>query len=313
MIEIWQNIVANYPFIQTILDTSIIIFPLAILTAYAGLIFISCIAKIISIAKNRPMFNKVSRQIALLALIFGWLLLIGIRVYIYLYPHSDGTVEKFLMETSWLLLSLGVLLTTVYYTLWRILKNMPVLHATLGMISAVQNCLAFLCIIFTLRLTSNTFLENKSSSTLPELFPETWNDPVWSALCFTIPLIFAYAGAFASCWIVTRRKHDDFGRDYYNLMLKWSTLWARNAWGILWLLFLIATCFQLWQNYDEGQTFESDLIADGSRVLLWLIPLLLWIFVCKAKIPMRNSWALFAALLIAMSFMLPYFLDITLI
>lgn len=313
MQELWQQWIHTYPFLQITWDALRIIIPLACLLAYAGIVFISATAKIIFISRSRSSFNKCSRQIGLLALILGWVLLAGSRVWLYLNPHTPGTLENFLMEMSWLLLSLGVLLTTVYYTFWKILVNMPVLHVTLGMISGAQNCIALVCTLFTIRLSAGISNLNAETLKLPDLFPQVWNDPIWSAAAFTLPLIFAYAGAFSVCWLTFRRKHDDFGRDYYNIMIPWSAKWARNCWCILWILFIAASIIQINLVHQDQNLFEEDLIVEGIRALLWLIPLLLWTIAIKSKIPMRHKWGLLFALLIAISFMLPYFLDITLV
>lgn len=309
MEEIWRQ----YPYLQIIWDALRVVAPLASLLAYAGLVFISATAKILSIVKKRSAFDKCSRQIALLALILGWALLIGGRVWLYVNPHVSGSPENFLLEMSWLLLSLGVLFTTIYYTFWRILKNMPVLHSTLGMISGAQNCMALALILFTIRVCAGIAVINQDASKLPDLFPNVWNDPVWTAATYTLPLVFAMAGAFAACWLAARRKADDFGRDYYNLMLPWCVKWARNSWAILWILFLAASSMQLWPFFAQGNFIQEEIIIEGCRALLWLIPLLLWIGAAKSKVPMRHKWSMFIALLCAISFVLPYYLDITLI
>lgn len=312
MEEIWQQLVLNYPFLQTCWDALRIIAPLACLLAYAGIIFISATAKIISIVKKRSAFDKCARQLALLGIILGWGMLIGGRVWLYLNPHMSGSLENFLKEMSWLLLSLGVLLSTVYYTLWRILKNMPVLHSTLGMISGAQNCIALTLILFTIRISAGPNTPAAETLKLPDLFPNVWYDPVWSAACFSLPLVFALAGGCSACWTAFRRKHDDFGRDYYNMTIPWCAAWAKNAWLILWLLFITASGLQIWHSLEQANFPDTETIIDGMRALFWLIPLLLWIMATRSKVPMRHKWSLLIALICASSFVLPYFLDITL-
>lgn len=308
----WEQVFAEYPYLRTAWDALIILVPLATMIAYAGIYFISATAKILSIARKRAAFDKCSRQLALLGLIMGWTLLVCGRVWLYQTSseHPQGTLESFLLEMSWLLLSLGVLLSSIYYCLWRILRNMPVLHSTLGMISAVQNCLAYAVIFFTIRTCAISGNLHESAFSLPDLFPDTWNDPLWSAVCYTLPLLFAMPGAISACWLVFRRKKDDFGRDYYNAMIPWVCAWARNAWSVLWLLLLVSSLLQIWQETQQGDLGWQQIILDGDRVLVWLVPLLLWIAVIRSRIPMRLSWMLFAAFILAGFFMVPYYFEI---
>lgn len=310
----WQQLFAAYPILQSLWDSLVIMLPMAILLAYCGIFFISSAAKIISIARGRSAYNKCSRQTALLGIIFGWLLLIGSRVWLYYTQpgYTPGSLLSFMLEMSWLLLSLGVLFSTIYYCFWGILKNMPVLHSTIGVISAVQNCIAFVAILFTIRLDAVVAEAETAAISLPSLFPEAWNAPLWSAGCYSIPLIFALSGAFSACWLVSRRQKDDFGRDYYNQMLPWCTAWARNGWALLWLLLLISTSLRIWLQTKEGVFNSQDAILDVAAIMIWLLPVLFWTWVMKSRFPMRQSWALFVALCFAFAFMIPYFLELTL-
>lgn len=312
--EAWQQIIAQYPILQIICDCLEICVPLALLVAFSGLLYISATAKVMAIARGRSAFDKCARQIALLALILGWILVIGARAWLY-YTQSQrvsGASLDFLYELSWMLLSLGALMTTIYYTLWRILKNMPVLHSTLGMISAVQNSIALVAVIFAIRLgttVAGTDINNLAG--LPDIFPTIWNSRIWSAGCYTVPLVFALAGAFSAFWLVLRRKKDDFGRDYYNAMLPWTAGWALFPWSMLWLLLLVSTTLQIWMGIQNATFSIDDSIWDCGRLLLWLLPIPIWIIIRKCAIPMRYKFINFLALLIAVSFIIPWFLELT--
>lgn len=309
----WQQILAAYPLLQTIWDCLIVIVPLATLLAYSGIQYLSATAKILAVSKRRSSYNKCARQIALLALILGWGLLVGSRIWLYFTQgeHAQGSLLNFLMEMSWLLLSLGVLFSSIYYCLWGVLKNMPVLHATLGMISAVQNCIALVCILFTLRLQAAAIPAEADAIALPEVFPESWNAPLWSAACYACPLIFALAGAISGCWLAIRRRKDDFGRDYYNAMLPWCAAWARNGWVLLWLLLVSSTALKFWNQIRVAPFDANAGILDASLLLLWLIPALLWAWLIKSRVPMRESWILFVNFVLSGLFMIPWYLELT--
>lgn len=311
MNAIWSQLVLSFPFLQTVFDVASIILSISFLAAYSGIVFISAIAKIIAQLRKRNAFDKCARQLALLALILGWILLVASRIWLYLDPPKESTLSGFLWETSWLMLSLGVLLTTVYYTLWRILKNMPVLHTTLGMITGAQNCISLVLILFSVRVSSG--IQTSASFAISNIVPANLNDPLWNAIFFTLPLVFGLAGAFSGFWLAIRRTYDDFGRDYYNLMIPWCAKWARNCWAVLWCLFLFTSSIQIWTACEKNLLDEQTVIIESIRVLIWLLPVLLWTVVCKSKFPLRHKWTLFLALIISMSFALPYFMDIVFI
>lgn len=283
------------------------------MAAYSGLFFISTSAAIIASSRKRASYRKCAKQLALLGFLLGWILLVCSRIWLYYNsPASEMRgFESFMLEISWLLLSIGVLLATIYFFLWKVLKNMPVLHATLGMIAAVQNCLALACILFTIRISAAFANSAAQSIALPNIFPNAWDAPLWSAVIYTVPLIFAMAAAFGLCWLGMRRKKDDFGRDYYNIMLPWCSAWAKNSWAILLFLTLCSTGLKIWLGIENNSFNEQDAIYECSCLLLWLIPLLLWVIIQKSRMPLRNRWLSYIALPIAMTFMLPWFMDLT--
>lgn len=313
LVQALNQLFAAYPILKTICDALCVIVPLSALTAFAGLDFMSAVSKILSIVRNRSTFDKCARQLAFLCVVLGWILLVGSRVWLYLdHPAKDpNTVEYYIIEISWILLSIGVLLASVYFTLWKVLKNLPVLHTTIGMTSAVQCTISTVAILAAIRVINAIHASNSPNLSIPDIFPATWNSPVWSACAYTIPLFFAIPAAWAAVWLPTRRKKDDFGRDYYNTMVAWCARWARNAWLLLWLLLLISCALQLWIDYEYNAFNEQNAIVEGLRILLWLIPLLLWTIVAKSALALRHKGGLWLALALASCFMLPYFFEIT--
>ena len=301
------------PLLQTGLDIISVTIPLAALLAFAGMGFMSGTARILSLTRRRSSYDKCARQLALLGLILGWLLLIGGRVWIFFTQagYTPDSLPSFLVEMSWILLSLAVLISSLYYTLWKALKNMPVLHVTLGMLSGVQGCVAVVATLAAARFLAAFAHPDAAAMTLADIFPAAWSAPLWSALCYTLPLILAMPAAFGALWLLLRRKHDDFGRDHYNTMIPWCAGWARNAWCLLWLLLLVSSGLQIWLHWQDGVFSAQDAIVESSRLLLWLIPVLLWTMVRRSDIALRHKLTLLAALLIAVGFMLPYYLEAT--
>lgn len=313
MMQVWQQVIISWPILQTIADALYVIIPLGTLMAYTGIFFICASARIIGIVRKRSSFEKCSRQLAFLGLCLGWLILVGARIWLYYTQplRPEGSLVAYLCEISWLLLSMGVMLGTIYFFLWRILKNMPVLHSTLAMLTALQNCVALACILLTIRISSVPEHQDTDTFTLPNIFPDVWEAPVWSAACYTIPAIFGLAAGSGLCWLALRRKKDDFGRDYYNTMLRWLAAWAKNSWFILILLLLAASSLQAWHILKNNTLDIQNIIYDASGILLWLLPAIFWLIVQRSPLPVRNRWLIYLALPLAMTFMLPYFIDIT--
>lgn len=308
-----QQILSASSYLQTAWDALSVIVPLAVLLAFAGLGYISATARILADIKRRSAFEKCARQLAFLGMMLGWILLVASRVWLHFTSdvHIPGSVGAYFLEMSWLLLSLGVMLCSIYYTLWRVLKNLPILHATIGLISAVQSSLATLAALGTMRLLAALAQPEAAGAGLQNLLPADWASPLWTALFCTVPLIFALAAAAGALWLPFGRARNDFGRDYYNAMISWCATWARNAWAVLWLALVAFTIIRISQSWG-GEAFTSqDAILESTRLLLWLIPALLWTLVKRSQVALRHRATLAAALLVAMSFMLPYYLDLT--
>lgn len=308
-----EQILSAFPSLRTAFDALSVIVPLAMLFAFAGMGFISATARILADTKARSSFEKCARQLAFLGMMLGWILLVGSRVWLHFTRdvYVPGSVSAYFLEMSWLLLSLGVMLSSVYYTLWRVLKNLPILHATIGMISAAQSCFAAVVILGTARLLAAFTQPDVSGTGLQNLLPGTWSSPLWTALACTVPLLFVIPAAAAALWLPFRRACDDFGRDYYNTMIPWCAAWARNAWAILWLVLMAFTFIRISQAWGGENFTAQDAILESTRLLLWLIPILLWTLVHHSRVPLRHRATLAVALLIAMSFMLPYYLSLT--
>lgn len=308
-----EQILSASPWLRTAFDALSIIVPLSLLFIFAGMGFISATARILADVKGRSAFEKCARQLAFFGMMVGWILLVGGRVWLHFTreAHVPGSVTAYFLEMSWLLLSLGVMLSSVYYTLWRILKNLPILHATIGMISAVQSSFAAVAVLGTARLLAALAQPDAAGAGLQNLLPADWASPLWTAAACTLPLLIALPAAAGALWLPFRRKRDDFGRDYYNAMIPWCAAWARNAWAVLWLALLTFTAIRVAQAWDGAGITSQEAILESTRLLLWLIPVLLWTLVRKSAVALRHRVTLAVALLLGMAFTLPYYLELT--
>ena len=308
-----EQLLSASPYLRTAFDALSVIVPLAALFAFAGTGFISATARILADTRGRSAFEKCARQLAFVGMMLGWILLVGGRVWLHFTRgvYVPGSVSAYFLEMSWLLLSLGVMLSSVYYTLWSILKNLPILHATIGMISAVQSSFAAVAVLGTVRLLAAIGRPDAATMGLQDLLPGALSSPLWTAAACTMPLLFAMPAAVGALWLPLRRSRDDFGRDYYNTMIPWCAAWARNAWAVLWLTLITFTVIRISQAGGAEGINAQEAILESIRLLLWLIPVLLWTLVRKSQVALRHRMTLTVALFIAKSFMLPYYLDLT--
>lgn len=302
-----------YPFLQTGIDALCVTLPLAALLAFAGLGFVSATARIFSITRKRSSYDKCARQLAMLAMVLGWTLLIAGRVWLFFVQsaYTPDSLPDFMVELSWILLGLAVLISSLYFALWKFLVKAPILHIVMGFVSGMQACIAVAVTLGAARMLSAYTRPDASSITLGDIFFPGWLSPFWCALYWTLPLALAMAGASGAMWLVLRRKREDFGRDHYNTMIPWCAAWARNAWTIFWLIFLGASVAEIQQNWQSGAFTGNNVALESVKVLIWLVPLALWTVVARSAAPMRHRLSLLAALLLAVAFMLPYYAQVT--
>ena len=287
-LESVRAFIADNPLLQTGLDMGSIIVPFALLYAYFGLTFIAICGEIIALRRKRSAYNKCARQLACLSMLLGWLMLLGGRLWLIM--ALDGfdsySIIVLLSEATWMMFGFAAIVSCCYFMLWKFLANYPVLHIVLGAIAFLQGLMTCVGVMAVTRLYNALSLPEASSITIPQLFTPQFGQAYLSALCYTLPLIFALAGGFGAVWLLLRRKADDFGRDYYNTMVPWCTRWARNAWGLLWLLLVASSGLEIWQTWQTTGVFmQQDAIFQSLRVLLWLVPALLWTLVARSATP----------------------------
>ena len=312
-LESVRAFIADNPLLQTGLDMGSIIVPFALLYAYFGLTFIAICGEIIALRRKRSAYNKCARQLACLSMLLGWLMLLGGRLWLIM--ALDGfdsySIIVLLSEVTWMMFGFAAIVSCCYFMLWKFLANYPVLHIVLGAIAFLQGLMTCVGVMAVTRLYNALSLPEASSITIPQLFTPQFGQAYLSALCYTLPLIFALAGGFGAVWLLLRRKADDFGRDYYNTMVPWCTRWARNAWALLWLLLVASSGLEIWQTWQTTGVFmQQDAIFQSLRVLLWLVPALLWTLVARSATPLRQKPALVIGLLLSMGFTLPYFMEL---
>ena len=303
----------SFPLARMGFDALSVALPLAALLAFVGLNFMSATARGLAVTRKRASFEKCARQLALLGLLLGWILLICGRVWLFFTQgsYTPDSPSDFMVEMSWVMLGLAVLFNSLYFALWKFLIKMPLLHVGLGVVSGIQACIATAASLAAARLLTALARPDADMLTLGHIYVPGFGTPFWCALFWSLPLMLAIAGGMGAFWLVLRRNYDDFGRDHYNTMLPWCATWARNAWAIFWVILLASSVFDVQREWQKETFTAMDAVLESAELLLWLVPALLWTWVARSATPMRHKLTLLTAVVLAVAVMLPFYLNMT--
>ena len=252
-------------------------------------------------------------QLSMLGQGLGWTLLVGGRVWLYFLEQDipSGSILIMFHEISWMVLGLSVIFSCIYFLLWKTLAPYPGIHIGLGVICALQSVLALLLVLACLRTLAVVNLPLAEETTPLQVLMPVWGTEYATSLCYIPFLMLAMPAAFGCVWLLLRRQKDDFGRDHYNTVIPWCAAWARNAWAIVWLLLLAASVLELSPLLQGGTLETADAVTAGIRVLLWLIPVLLWFMAARSATPLRHKAGLTVSLVLSCLFMLPFFMGLS--
>lgn len=310
-----QAFLADNPVLQNILDIAAIIIPLSMLFAFCGICILTVSGEVLSLRRRRSFYGKCAMQLSMLGQGLGWTLLVGGRVWLYFLEQDipEGSLLITIHEVSWMVLGLSVIFSCIYFLLWKALAQYPGIHIGVGVISALQGALALLLVLACLRIAAVTNLphDEEVTITLLEVLQPVWGTDYATSLCYVPFLLLAMPAAFGCVWLLLRRKKDDYGRDHYNIVLPWCAGWARNAWGIIWLLLLVASGLETYRLLQGSILKTGDAVTAGIRVLLWLVPVLLWTMTTRSETPLRHKVGLSISLLLSCLFMLPFFMGLS--
>lgn len=312
-VDALRHLGQSFPLAGMTVEALSIALPLAAILAFAGLGFMSASARALAVTRKRASYEKCARQLALLSLLLGWTLLICGRVWLFFSQDSytPDSILDFMVEMSWIMLGLAVLINSLYFALWKFLVKLPMLHVSMGVISGIQGIIAAAASLAAARLLTALARPDADMLTLGHIYMPGFGTPFWCALFWALPLMLALSGGMGAFWLVLRRNYDDFGRDHYNTMLPWCAAWARNAWAVFWVILLASSVFDVQQAWQSNIFTAADAIMESAELLLWLVPALLWAFVARSATPMRHKITLLAALALAVSVMLPFYLNMT--
>ncbi|MDO5536785.1 MAG: hypothetical protein Q4F72_04580 [Desulfovibrionaceae bacterium] len=301
--NILQTLLAH-PILGPILPVAGAAIPMTLFLAYAGLNFMVFALQVTGVRTKRSAYDKAARQMASLALILGWLLLVVSRVY--LFVSSDGYVPQSLLaaivELSWGLFGFAVIASSVHFAVWRFLANHRGWHSLLAFLAGLNSLASIFAILGSLRMLVALELPNADQLSLGMLFNYTvFPSPLYYAAVLAIPLAMAVPAAAGIIWLVIRRKKDDFGRDYYNTITRFVARWGAMAWLPVIVLLGGVVYFELKPLLDSGTEITPMTWALlGSRVVPAFLSWICLLCVSRAALPMRFKPLAFLAFLLSM-------------
>lgn len=280
-----------------------VLLPCAFATVAAALALAACFGPMIavvsenlSVSLQRGFYAKAARQTAQMSLFFGVLAAAFLVACVFWFASDEPAILAFpyrlplAVTGSAIALSLTVL---ILYVVLRPAKGpSTTVHTLVGLGGAIFSLISlFLC----------TGMIRAMLHTTPEIAPQSpWNEQLvhffhipsesffWPLLLESVPLGFAFAGAFATVWLVVMREKQDYGRDYYAFALPYFSKWALGAT----LLAVPAGVYAMLRGQDimlpELSRPPSQLL-DVLSVMLPLLACLLWVSVIKSPLPMRRK------------------------
>ena len=305
-----RNVVMNI--LQTLLSHPILgpVLPvvwaalcMTVLLAYSGLAFMVGTLEVTGVRTKRSAYQKAARQLAVLCLALGWILLICSRIY--LFVSSESYVPSSLLATvtelSWGAFGFSVIAVSVHFAVWNFFEKHRIWHALLIFLAGINALASIYAILGSLRLIAALELPNAALLTLADLFNFTFPSPMYNAIFVTLPLTIAMPAAVALVWLAIRRKRDDFGRDYYTTIMKWVARWGFMAWIPVVLVAGVFVYFEVVPLLDAESEITAMTVA--TQLAHFLPALLLAISmgcISKSDLPMRYKALALLSLFLSM-------------
>ncbi len=278
--------------------------PLTMLLAFAGSGFMIGSLQVAGAISKRSSYDKAARQMASVALVIGWLLLVGSRVWLFFSSDSyvPASMVANIVELSWCIFGFAVIALSVHFAVWRFLAAHRICHSLLAFLSGINGVAGCAAILGSLRVLMALELPNADKISLPDLFNfQLFPSSLWYAGAMILPLALALPASFGLVWLLLRRRRDDFGRDYYTKTMKWVSLWGAIAWIPVIVLTGAIVFLEIESVLRSGaQLTPSMLLLHGCRLLPSLLTCIFLIVIRCSSLPMRLKPLVWTALLTSM-------------
>ncbi len=276
-------------------------FHLLALAALGGIIVAAC-CEAWGKARQKIFLDKYAQQVASMSLLF---FLFALAVGVAGAFVGKGATAKFMEMVdipgspfTALAAALGasLILGGVHSLFWNKMKSIKVLHMAIGLLAAVCSLVSVVLLMDMVRGMLPMLVSEQAIAQWPTLPAQ--DSPLWSLVLRQIFLALAYAGALSLPYLIHRRKHDDFGRDYYGFSLRTAAKWA--------LFPMIPALFCQGWLYALSSTEMKTLLSSGTLAPAWwgtvgaaVLCCILWTLLAKSPHPMRLKGAALASSVLA--------------
>lgn len=276
----------------------------------AGLPFVALADKLRAVRQGRAVFVKSAGQLVQLAALLQAFTVLALLADLALH----GYINCF-MQDVWRPVWLGSIALSALALFFSILASLackskkasgapfPVCLVLSGVAALTGVALAFICVLIFLHGGNLSHLANGASlaSSLAVLLASVAKFPL--ALFALACLVLAWVGAeaLALVWYLILRRRDDFGRDYYSLMLRSHAKQAAILSGLVLLPLTICAFIALPEISALRLPQVLPWAANVNMATLWggafCLPLALvcWLFLSKAQLPLRKKALAIAA------------------
>ncbi len=276
---------------------------LLLMAGFWGCPIIAILSELAGKITKKIFLDKFALQITRLSILLHaglWLgcLTLGLILW-YRYPGLFTLAQpwmRYILPIFGLALA-GTLLLMVSLATWnRLKKKKKILHIAIGLMGVLLLKPLFWCPVLLLR---NLALEKAGQTVhlFPPLHSMFW--PVGMQWVFTA---ISLAAVLGSLYLLVRRQHDDFGRDYYNYALPVCAKWALFPFaGVVvfcsWIAFLAFPFIELTNN-------TPLFAAMGIRGTSLLSCVIIWIVIMKTPTPLRYKGMILTSILLAWTFLM---------
>ncbi len=318
---------------QDILNMTTVLALAIPMLAIVGMPIMIIVGQILSIMRERSAYAKCAKQIATLALIIGWALVVvglgvlWLRVGPTLLAGIDQTGQAINLSLLfsatpslvhiqadiivWLGIFAATIMLNIVHVMWPVWEEKRVLHQCIALVSSFWYGMALYAIVCIISVEYAVTIGIDYPLSLGSLFQPSITSNFWNAGPYLPPLAFTLSASISSVWLIIRRKYDDYGRDYYANMLKWCAAWSRTAWFLLWFLLVGNTALQWLSALQEANYLTSpEFLQSALFLFLWMIPGALWTLAIRSSATLRHKTTLILACILAICFIVPLYISI---
>jgi hypothetical protein len=293
-VQYGKLVLACLPSLDTLLDLAV----MTMLLSLAGLPILAVAGQSLAGSRRRSAYDKCARQLGhlgsrlgLAAMIAGgaalgmqYERLLALDMKNFLFREN---AQVLLAAGGWLCVALFALLNRLYLGLWRGGSTSPRLHQLLGFLAALAAAAAVYAALLYLHGPVPASSASAHFDARGLLMPE--EEHFWIAVSYVPFAALTLAGGYGALWLLLRRSADDYGRDYYNLIIPWCAGWACNAWLLLWLIAAARVGHSVFQLYEDtgGSLDWFQFAPDAVGLLALLPPCLWWLGIRRNATPLR--------------------------